>query len=151
MLNKSYLQATLVAALDEFHNPETQVLEADGLDAILELLKTLRSVEFPAAILEGRSSGTIQLVEGPLDTFTQSVWVMGQFARDESEAALYDATFQLAVRVLTRLLDDFKAGVPELIGWEYQRTAYMKRYGGQNARGWELVLTFKENIPLTNG
>ena len=151
MLNKDYLQRTLVGALAELTNADTQILEADGLDAILELLKALRSVEFPAAILEGRSSGTIQLVEGPLDTFTQSVWVMGQFARDESEAALYDETFQLALRVLTRLLDDFKAGAPELTGWEYQRTAYMKRYGGQNARGWELVLTFKENIPLING
>ena len=150
MLNKDYLQRTLVGALAELTNADTQILEADGLDAILELLKTLRSVEFPAVILEGRSSGTIQLVEGPLDTFTQSVWVMGQLGRDESEADLYAETFQLAVSVLKRLLHDFKAAAPEMAGWDHTRTSFMKRYGGQNARGWELVLTFKEDIPLTN-
>lgn len=150
MLNKDYLQRTLVGALAELTNADTQILEADGLDAILELLKTLRSVEFPAVILEGRSSGTIQLVEGPLDTFTQSVWVMGQLGRDESEADLYAETFQLAVSVLKRLLHDFKEAAPEMAGWDHTRTSYMKRYGGQNARGWELVLTFKEDIPLTN-
>ena len=148
MLNKRYLQTALVGPLDDFTHAETQVLEADGLDAIMELLKTLRSVEFPAVILEGRSSGTIQLVEGPLDTFTQSVWVMGQLGRDESEAELYENTRRLALRVLARMLDDFKENVPELNGWDYSRTLYMKRYGGQNARGWEMVLTFKENIPL---
>ena len=59
-------------------------------------------------------------------------------------------TFQLAVSVLKRLLHDFKAAEPEMAGWDHTRTSYMKRYGGQNARGWELVLTFKEDIPLTN-
>lgn len=148
MLNKRYLQTALVGRLDDFTNAETQILEADGLDAILELLKALRSVEFPAVILEGRSSGTIQLVEGPLDTFTQSVWVMGQLGRDESEADLYEDTRRLAFRILAWLLDDFKKDIPELAGWDSSRTLYMKRYGGQNARGWEMVLTFKENIPL---
>ena len=147
MLNKDYLQRTLVGALAELTNADTQILEADGLDAILELLKTLRSVEFPAVILEGRSSGTIQLVEGPLDTFTQSVWVMGQLGRGEDEAALYSAMKKLAMKIVARFLLDLTEA-PELEGFDYQRFTYMQRWGGNNARGWELMLTFRQNFSL---
>lgn len=148
MLSKEYLSDVLFRNVDEFKNPETQVLEANGLDAILELLANLRSIEFPVAVLEGRSSGTVQLVEGPVDTFTESVWIMGQLGRDESEADLYEKTRRLSIQLLAGLLADARDGAPELAGWDWSRTSYMKRHGGQNARGWELVLTFKENFSL---
>ena len=151
MLTREYLNSALVGVIAGFTDADTQILEADGLDAILELLKSLRSVTFPAAILESRSSGAIQLVEGPLDTYTESIWIMGQFGRDESEADLYRSTFTLAKAVLAKLLDDAKNGASALEGWDWQRTTYMKRYGGQNARGWELVLTFRDNISLLMG
>ena len=63
-------------------------------------------------------------------------------------AALYEQMRQLSLRVLTKILDDFKAGAPQLEGWNHNRTTYLKRYGGQNARGWELVLTFNDDISL---
>ena len=132
-----------------FSNPDTQLFEAQGLDTILELLTNLRSLEFPVAILEGRSNGAIQLdYDVPVDSFTQSVWIMGQFGRDESESDLYAETHALALRFMAKLIDMAKNGEPALEGWDWRRTTYMKRYGGQNARGWELVLTFTENISL---
>lgn len=132
-----------------FSNPETQLFEAQGLDTILELLTNLRSVEFPAAILEGRSNGIISLDNDvPLDSFTQSVWIMGQFGREESESNLYAETHALALRFMAKLIDMAKNGEPALEGWDWRRTQYMKRYGGQNARGWELVLAFTENTSL---
>ena len=119
-----------------FSNPETQLFEAQGLDTILELLTNLRSVEFPAAILEGRSNGIISLDNDvPLDSFTQSVWIMGQFGREESESDLYAETHALALRFMAKLIDMAKNGEPALEGWDWRRTQYLKRYGGQNARG----------------
>lgn len=148
MLKKNYIDRAIVGVIEGFTNAETQVLEANGLDAILELLTNLRSITFPLVILEDRSSGIIQMIEGPLDTFTQSIWIMGQFGRGESEAAVYDETRNLAVLILSRFRQMAVNGEPALQGWDWSRTQYLKRYGGPNARGWELVLTFKENISL---
>lgn len=126
-----------------------QIREADGLDAILELVAQLRTVIFPAVILESRSSGSIQFVEGPLDTCTESIWIMDRLGRGEDEAALYRSTHTTAVNILKALLAAAKSGnYPALDGWDWSRISYMKRYGGPDARGWEIVLTFKENISL---
>lgn len=148
MLSKTLISNALIGVVPGFSDAGTQILEAQGLDSILELLTNLRTVEFPCGILEGRSNGAIQLVEGPVDFFTQSVWIMGRFGRDESEAQLYSDTYQLAILFLAKLLDMAKNGEPALEGWNWRRTQYLKRYGGQNARGWELVLVFEENISL---
>ncbi len=151
MLNKDQLKNSL-AQLPEFRdNIEAQLLEGEGFDAILELVKNLRSIAFPCVVFEGRSSGSIQLVEGPVDTFTQSLWVMGQLGRSENEALLYDQMFALAQKVIAKLIYDRKKGISELAEWDWRSTSYMKRYGGQNARGWEIVLTFRENISLLYG
>lgn len=147
MLSKEFLIESLVRSVPRIASEE-QIIEADGMDAILDLLMNLRSVQFPAVILESRSSGVIQLVEGPLDTYTVSLWVMEQLGRSDTEADLYDQAFALLRDILAKLLDDYKNGSVELMGWNYGRTAYMKRAGGQNARGWELVLTFQDNISL---
>ncbi len=147
MLSKEFLIESLVGSVPRIASEE-QIIEADGMDAILDLLMNLRSVQFPAVILESRSSGVIQLVEGPLDTYTVSLWVMEQLGRSDTEADLYDQAFALLRDLLAKLLDDYKNGSVELMGWNFRRTAYMKRAGGQNARGWELVLTFQDNISL---
>ena len=148
MLSRNYLADALVGNVTGITDP-AQILEANGLDAILELVTTLRTVSFPAVVLESRSGGSIQLVEGPLDTYTESIWVMGQLGRGEDEADLYREMMTMTRRVLAKLLADAKTGThPELEGWDWSRTTYSKRYGGQNARGWEIVLTFKDNISL---
>ncbi len=148
MLSRNLLIDILVGHVTGIADPN-QIREADGLDAILELVAQLRAVVFPSVILESRSSGSIQLVEGPLDTCTESIWVMDQLGRGEDEADLYRSTHATAVLILKALLAAANDGQhPELAGWDWSRISYMKRYGGQNARGWELVLTFKENISL---
>jgi len=147
MLNATLL-SNILKELPEFSSDE-QFLEGDGYDAILQELLNLRSATFPLAILEGRSSGTIQLIsDGPLDTFTQSVWIMCQEGRGESTHSIYEQARQLAVKVLAKLLEKHNSGTAELAEWDYQRTAYLKREGGQNTRGWELVLTFREDFSL---
>lgn len=152
MLSAGYLKSMLTSALpDVFKSPESQILECDGFDAIIEILKTLRSVEFPLVILEGRSSGQIKLVEGPLDVYTESLWIMAQFGRGESEADVYRDMYALSLRILTRLLADASSGVEDVCNWDWQHISYMKRDGGPNARGFELVLTFKDNISLRDG
>jgi hypothetical protein len=147
MLSRRYLSETLVGNVQGLLNDE-QIIEAEGMDAILELLMNLRTVEFPAIILETRSTGTLQLVEGPVDTYTESIWVMDILGRGENEAELYRRTRKLAIDILRKLLDDYKRGEAMLEGWDCGRILYMKRAGGQNARGWEIVLTFQDNISL---
>lgn len=147
MLSRRYLSETLVGNVQGLLNDE-QIIEAEGMDAILELLMNLRTVEFPAIILETRSTGTLQLVEGPVDTYTESIWVMDVLGRGENEAELYRRTRKLAIDILRKLLDDYKRGEAMLEGLDYGRILYMKRAGGQNARGWEIVLTFQDNISL---
>lgn len=147
MLSRRYLSETLVGNVQGLLNDE-QIIEAEGMDAILELLMNLRTVEFPAIILETRSTGTLQLVEGPVDTYTESIWVMDVLGRGENEAELYRRTRKLAIDILRKLLDDYKRGEAMLEGWDSGRILYMKRAGGQNARGWEIVLTFQDNISL---
>ena len=147
MLSKKYLTDILVNQVAGIESEE-QIISAGGLDAILELLMTLRSVCFPAVILEGRSFGTFQLVEGPLDTYTESIWVIGQLARGEDEEQIYQESLELAIGILARMLEDYKNESPTLNAWEFGRISYMKRAGGQNARGWEVVLTFKKNFSL---
>lgn len=144
MLNINQL-SKILTELGEF-NSQTQILEGDGYDAVIDLLSNLRGVEFPAAVLESRSSGVINLVEGPVDNYSQSVWIMGQLGRNESEAELYASMFNLAKKVIGKFLDHNQDD--ELREWDYSRISYMKRYGGQNARGYEILLNFKENIPL---
>ncbi len=144
MLNQSLLNRIL-KELPEFTDNH-QILEGDGYDAVIDLLGNLRSVKFPAVILESRSSGVISIVEGPLDRSTQSIWVMGQLGRDENEAALYDSMFELTKKVISKLLAYHDT--PELHEWNHSRISYMKRYGGQNARGYEIILNFEENIGL---
>lgn len=149
MLTKTLISNALVGVVSGFSNPATQVHEAQGLDTILELLTNLRSIEFPCAILEGRANGYISMDNDvPLDSFTESVWIMGLLGRDESESELYAQTHAMALLFIKKLIDMAKEGEPALEGWDWRRTQYLKRYGGQNARGWELVLSFTENTSL---
>lgn len=137
--------------MPEIRSAGSQIFEGDGYDAIMDILKSMRSVEFPAIVLESRSSGTIAIVEGPVDTYTQSLWVMGQLGRNEDEATLYRDMFCLCKEILARMLATKSSGEPELQGWHHDYISYMKRYGGPNTRGYELVITFKDDISLHNG
>lgn len=150
MLSIKYLTDLLAGRLPEITDPESQIVEAQGLDTITALLSSFNSVQYPAIILEGRSSGSIQMVEGPVDFHTESIWVMLQLGSEDQEARIYEEAFQLGRRILAILLHESGASVdnPHLDGWDFRRTSYMKRYGGPNARGYEFVLSFAEDVPL---
>ena len=149
MLSTRYLADLLAGRLPEIADPDAQIIESQGLDTITALLSSFNSARYPVVILEGRSSGSIRMVEGPVDFHTESIWVMEQLGREDDEARIYEDAFRLARRILALLLHDSASGEHcELDGWDYRRTSYMKRYGGPNARGWELVLSFAEDFPL---
>ena len=147
MLTNNYLLSSL-SSLREFTSPDQQILQGNGYDGVIDILQNMRSVVYPCVILEAGGSGTVADVEGPVDTFTQSLWVMGQLGRGEDEAALFASMKTLAMKIVAKLMMDITTGAPEVEGLDYQRFSYMQRYGGPNARGYELVLTFRQNFSL---
>lgn len=147
MLTSDYLKASL-SSLEEFTDVNAQVLQGNGYDGVIDILQNMRGIAYPCVILEAGGSGSIQMVEGPVDTYTQSVWVMGQLSRGEDEAALYAQMKQLMRKVLSVMVHDFSCGTAEMADIDWSRMSYMQRYGGPNARGYEVILTFKENFSL---
>ncbi len=146
MLTTSYLKSSL-SSLKEFISPDSQILQGNGYDGVIDILQNMRSVTYPCVIMEAGSSGQVQNIEGPLDTYTQSLWVMGHLGRGEDEAALFESMKGLAMKVFSRLLMDIGKS-PSVEGLDFQRFTYMQRYGGPNARGYELMLTFRQNFSL---
>ncbi len=148
MLTSNYLLSSF-SSLREFVSPTTQILQGNGYDGIIDILQNMRGVTYPCAILEAGSSGSVQVIEGPVDTFTQSIWVMGLLGRGEDESALFAEMKQLTMKLFAKLLQDKREGThPEVAELDHQRFTYMPRWGGPNARGYELVLTFRENHSL---
>lgn len=147
MLTSNYLLSSL-SLLREFTSPDQQILQGNGYDGVIDILQNMRSVIYPCVILEAGSSGTVADIEGPVDTYTQSLWVMGQLGRGEDEAALFASMKRLAMKIMAKLMVDMSAGMQEVQGLDYQRFSYMQRWGGPNARGYELILTFRQNFSL---
>ena len=148
MLTNSFLRRIL-GQLVSFPDPENQILEGNGYDGIQDILNGSRSIEWPCVILESGGSGTFQVVEGAVDTYTQSVWVMDRLGRTESEAEVYRKTKELSRQVAAMLLaEGLGKGTPEAADIQWQQVTYMQRYGGPDARGYELIFTFKENISM---
>ena len=148
MLTTSYLKSSL-SSLKEFISPDSQILQGNGYDGVIDILQNMRSVTYPCVILEAGSSGTVQNVEGPLDTYTQSLWVMGQLGRGEDESALFSEMKSLAMKIFSKLLmDKGEETHQEVAEMDHQRFTYLQRWGGPNARGYELMLTFRQNFAL---
>lgn len=148
MLTNNYLLSSL-SSLKDFVSPSTQILQGNGYDGVIDILQNMRGVTYPCVILESGGSGSVQVVEGPVDTYTQSLWVMGNLGRGEDEDALFRAMKALTMKVFAKLLQDWSEGThPEVQELDTQRFTYMQRWGGPNARGYELVLNFRENYSL---
>ena len=149
MLSRNLL-VKLLRDLPWISDPDNQILEAQGFDTITALLTSFNRVKFPVVILEDRSSGSVQLVEGPVDFFTQSIWIMEQLGGEDNESEIYRHAFHLGQRhILPILLNARSHGMcRELNRWDFRRVSYMKRWGGPNARGWEFVLSFSEDFSL---
>lgn len=136
---------------------EGHILEGNGYDGIMAILKSLRETSYPCVILESRSSGQFSIGQsGPLDTGTQSMWVMGQMGRNEDECALYRSMFNLCRKIIRAMLSQYPnvslspaQADASLTDWDPTRISYMQRYGGPTCRGYELMLNFREYTDFT--
>lgn len=142
---------TVLNGIEAITDPVAQVIEGYGYDGIMDILANIRTIKYPVIILEGKSTGQFTILPGAMDTFTQSIWVMDNLSRSESEKQVFDDAFKLGRKIISKLLDACDNETSAINGWEPQYISYSKRSGGPNARGWEFVLTFKENTDLTNG
>jgi len=152
MITTTYLKKVL-PELKEFEDADkfvNQLKEGDGYDEIVAILGALRTTEFPCVVLEDRSSGTMDnLLEGPLDNTSIALWIMDQGDRDETTGAtaIFTRTFALAKEIIKLFIRDISVE-PELAGWDPSHVAYNKRMGGPKCLGYEMVLTFREDIDL---
>lgn len=149
MFTVDYLLQVL-PELEQFEDPEkipSQVLSGEGYDGIIAILENLRTAQFPCIIVEDRSIGNILIDSGTLDSFTIAMWVMIQ-KTDLSVTEQYKSAFSLGLEILKLLIRD-KNLKSELSGFDYSGIQYNKRMG-PDCYGYEFVLTFREDIDLSD-
>lgn len=148
MLTKQYMRTVLERIVD-FTDIDHQLFCANGYDGVIAILGALRGVEFPCVVIEERDSGYFQVVEGALDRYSQSVWIMGQVARDEDQDArseMNDSMYVLMKRIVSIIILDATDGL--LPGVDLSRVSYYSRMGGPKCVGYELNISFNDNISL---
>lgn len=145
MLDTDYLRKAL-AALPEFRDTSLQVHASDGYDGVVSILANIRGTAFPCTVLEDRSSGELGCRPGGVDTYSLVLWVMDMKGRDEQESAVYARTFSLAKRIVRLLVHDSREHFP---GLDITSVPYNRRQGGPGCYGYELVLTFFDDIDLS--
>lgn len=151
MITPEYL-TSLLQGMEEFHSIENQIKTGDGYDEITAILESIRSVEFPCIVIEDRSSGSFTMEEGPVDNYTLALWVMVQQTREEttSNSSLYQQAFSLMKKIAGKLVDEQQREVSQVAALDTRRMPYNKRQGGPNCLGYELLLTFNQNIELSD-
>lgn len=152
MLSKEYLHEVLpeLEEFGELAEIENHVKTGGGYDEVTAILENIRTVEFPIVVIEDRSSGSFTIEESTTDTYTIALWVMVQNTRSEEEDTtdLYKYSFSILKRIVGLLLRD-QVEKPDVLGsLDISRMPYNRRLGGPNYLGYELLLTFKEDIEL---
>jgi hypothetical protein len=152
-LNFELLQQ-LLPELPEFaspaHFPE-QLFSVNGFDEATAIVEPLRSIRFPAVLLEETGNGYISCAAGFCDHRAISIWVL-QRAPDLSAAArkqAYAQTFDLGKEILRRLVRVNAAydGMGQCI--DFARTAYIPRGPiAQNVFGYEFLINISEELDL---
>lgn len=145
MLDIDYLKFAL-SGLQEFPRPDRQVFASDGYDGVLAVLSNVRAAEFPCVVLEDRSTGELGYRPGGYDTYNKVLWVMDQKGRDEREGEAYARAFTLVKKVVRILARDRRHRFPSL---DIASIPYSRRQGGVACYGYELILSFQEDIDLT--
>lgn len=145
MLNIEYLRESL-SILPEFADTDAQVLASDGYDGVLSILANIRGAGFPCVVLEDRSSGELGCRPGGIDSYSLVLWVMDAKARDEQENVIYARTFELMKRIVRLLVHDKDKHFP---GLDVTSMPYNRRQGGTGCYGYEVVLTFFDNVDLS--
>lgn len=152
MLNKEYLLQVLpeLSEFGEITDMENHVKTGGGYDEVTAILENIRTVEFPVVVIEDRSSGNFTIEESTVDTFTIALWVIVHNTRDEEQdtSDLYKEAFGILKKIVGMLLRDQVQRPEELGSLDISRMPYNRRMGGPNCLGYELLLTFKEDIEL---
>ena len=153
MITVNYLKELLLE-LEEFSDPtaiDNQIKAGDGFDEITAILESIRSIVFPCVVIEDRSSGNFSIENGPVDTYTIALWVMLQQTRGEENdnSEIFRNAFALMKKIVVLLIREQERGTPSVASLDISRMPYNKRLGGPNCLGYELLLTFRENIELS--
>ena len=128
-------------------DPEKQVVTGAGYNAIVEMVMN-RQQDFPCIVLEEQDGGIISIQPGGFDKYPQSIWVLDRCASNENPEQYYASTKQLLkgiIASLSRNSDDY----PDLEYVDFGRMPYLKRQGGNELYGWEVILTTEEDIDLS--
>lgn len=145
MLDIDYLQSAL-SGLPEFPRPDRQVFASDGYDGVLAVLSNIRAAEFPCVVLEDRSTGELGYRPGGIDTYSLVLWVMLAKSRDEQESTVYARAFTLMKNIVRLLVNDRRNHFP---GMDISSMPYNRRQGGPGCYGYEVIITFFDDIDLS--
>lgn len=145
MLNVDYLRKAL-AALPEFTDTDAQVFASDGYDGVLSILANIRGAGFPCVVLEDRSSGELGCRPGGIDSYSLVLWVMDAKGRDEQESTVYARAFSLMKSIVRLLVHDSREHFP---GMDVTSMPYNRRQGGPGCYGYEVMITFFDDIDLS--
>lgn len=126
---------------------EKQVVTGAGYNAIVEMVMN-RQQDFPCVVLEKQDGGIFSIQPGGFDKYPQSIWVLDRCASDENPEQYYASTKQLLKEVVASLSRnrDFYTDIENI---DFSRMPYMKRQGGNELYGWEVILTTQEDIDLS--
>jgi len=153
MITVNYLKE-LLTELEEFSDPsavDNQIKSGDGFDEITAILESIRSIVFPCVVIEDKSSGNFTIEDGPVDTYTITLWIMLQQTREEENdnSEIFRTAFALMKKIVVLLIREQEKGTHSVASLDISRMPYNKRLGGPNCLGYELLLTFRENIELS--
>lgn len=132
-------------------NIENKTFSVTGYDAAIALAENARIAQFPIAILEEKTSGSLSAEYGGIDSFSQSLWVMvgisernGITKSDASKRA-----FELLKGIIRQLLNKKSGLSSEVVGLDATSMPYFTR-NVSIASGYEIILTFNNDMNLSD-
>ena len=143
MIQLSTLQSCLQNVIGD---PDKQVVTGAGYNAIVEMVMN-RQEHFPCIVLEEQDGGILSIQPGGFDKYPQSIWVLDRCASDENPEQYYTSTKELLKEVIASLSRN-RYIFQDITNLDFTRMPYMKRQGGNELYGWEVILTTQEDIDL---
>lgn len=126
---------------------EKQIVTGAGYNAIVEMVMN-RQQDFPCVVLEEQDGGILSIQPGGFDKYPQSIWVLDRCASDENPEQYYTSTKELLKEVISSLSRN-RYIFQDITNLDFTRMPYMKRQGGNELYGWEVILTTQEDIDLS--
>lgn len=146
--NDKMIQLTTLQSCvaDLVANTKKQVVTGAGYNAIIEMVMN-RQQYFPCIVLEEQDGGILSIQPGGFDKYPQSIWVLDRCASDENPEQYYTSTKELLKEVIASLSRN-RYIFQDITNLDFTRMPYMKRQGGNELYGWEVILTTQEDIDL---